>query len=109
MRAARCIGAAMRMLLPLAALAAASAAPALAQPDSPLRALADQVSEERLRATVERLVGFGTRHTLSARDHPTRGIGAALNWTEAEFRRIARACGGCLRIVRPSDLTGLLP
>ena len=68
-----------------------------------LRAIADDVSEERLRATVERLVGFGTRHTLSARDHPTRGIGAALIWTESEFRRFSRECGNCLEIARPSD------
>jgi Zn-dependent M28 family amino/carboxypeptidase len=81
-----------------------AAAPALSQPSQPpLRTFADQVEEARLRATVERLVGFGTRHTLSVRDHPTRGIGAALNWTEAEFRRMSRACGGCLTIVRPSD------
>jgi len=96
----------MKKLLLLAALAAA--APAFSQtrppPSPPPRALADQVSEAALRATVERLVGFGTRHTLSTRDHPTRGIGAALNWTEAEFRRIARACGGCLAIARPSDI-----
>ena len=75
-------------------------------PEAPplsLRALADEVSEQRLRATVERLVGFGTRHTLSARDHPTRGIGAALNWTESEFRRFSQECGGCLEIARPSD------
>ena len=72
-------------------------------PNSSLRAIADEVSEERLRATVERLVAFGTRHTLSARDHPTRGIGAALNWAEAEFRRYSRACGGCLQIARPRD------
>ena len=71
---------------------------------APLTALADQVSEQRLRATVERLVGFGTRHTLSSQDHPTRGIGAALNWTEAEFRRYSRDCGGCLEIARPSDV-----
>ena len=56
-----------------------------------------------MRATVERLVAFGTRHTLSVRDNPTRGIGAALNWTESEFRRISRGCGDCLTIVRPSD------
>ena len=91
----------------LLAAAAALAAPALSQPAAPpqppLRALADEVSEERLRAIVERLVAFGTRHTLSARDHPTRGIGAALGWTEAEFRRYSRACGGCLRVVRTGD------
>ena len=61
------------------------------------------MSEARLRATVERLVGFGTRHTLSARDHPTRGIGAALGWTQAEFEAISRECGGCLQIVRTGD------
>ena len=95
----------MKTPLLVAALAAATAASAASAqtPPPPLRALADQVSEQRLRATVERLVGFGTRHTLSVRDHPTRGIGAALNWTEAEFRRFSRDCGGCLEIVRPSD------
>jgi hypothetical protein len=72
-------------------------------PRADLRELADQVSEQALKATVERLVGFGTRHTLSSRDHPTRGIGAALNWTEAEFRRFSRACGGCLRVVRAGE------
>jgi hypothetical protein len=91
----------MKKLLLLAA--PLLAAPAFAQPPAPLRAIADQVSEPAMRATVERLVAFGTRHTLSVRDNPTRGIGAALNWTEGEFRRISRGCGGCLTIVRPSD------
>src|SRR5688572_26854882 len=68
------------------------------------RDAADEVSQERLRAVVEKLVGFGTRHTLSSQADPKRGIGAALNWTEAEFRRYSRACGGCLRIERPSDV-----
>jgi hypothetical protein len=73
-------------------------------PPAPLTQIADQVSEQRLRADVERLVSFGTRHTLSSQDHPTRGIGAALNWTEAEFRRISRECGGCLTTARPSEV-----
>ena len=103
----------MKKLLLIAALGAVAAVPVSSQPASApapqasLRAIADEVSEQRLRATVERLVGFGTRHTLSARDHPTRGIGAALNWTESEFRGFSRSCGGCLTIVRPSDtITG---
>jgi len=96
----------MRKLLSFAALAAAIlSAPTIAQRagPAPLREIADQVSEARLKADVERLVGFGTRHTLSSRDHPTRGIGAALNWTEAEFRRISRGCRGCLEVVRTGD------
>jgi hypothetical protein len=93
----------MKKLLLIAAplLAAAPGFSQTGQP--PLRAVVDQVSQQRLHATVERLVAFGTRHTLSVRDNPTRGIGAALNWTEGEFRRISRECGGCLTIVRPSD------
>ena len=89
----------MTMLLLLAAAASAQPTPAPA----PLRTIANQVSEQRLRATVERLVGFGTRHTLSRPGTATRGIGAALDWTQAEFGRISQACGGCLTIVRPGD------
>jgi hypothetical protein len=62
------------------------------------------VSQERLRAIVEKLVSFGTRHTLSSQTDPKRGIGASLRWTEAEFGRYSRACGGCLRVVTPSDV-----
>ena len=83
--------------------AAAASAQGAAPAPPPLRTIADQVSEQRLRQTVERLVSFGTRHTLSPRGSRTRGIGAALDWTQAEFGRISRGCGGCLTIVRPSD------
>lgn len=70
------------------------ATPALAHDPSP--------SPERLKKTVETLVGFGTRHTLSTTTDPKRGIGAARDWTAAEFERISRACGGCLTIERPA-------
>ncbi|MFC7499699.1 M28 family metallopeptidase [Enterovirga sp. GCM10030262] len=65
--------------------------------------LTGAVSEQKLRANVEKLVSFGTRHTLSSPTDPERGIGAALRWTEEEFERYANACGGCLEIVTPSD------
>ena len=65
---------------------------------------ASEVSEQRLRATVAKLVGFGTRHTLSSQTDPKRGIGAALRWTEQEFRRYSKACRKCLTIVSPSDV-----
>ncbi|WP_374393146.1 M28 family metallopeptidase [Sphingopyxis sp.] len=57
----------------------------------------------RLKALVEKLVSFGTRHTLSSTTDPKRGIGAARNWGAAEFQRISKACGGCLTIERISD------
>ncbi len=75
----------------------------LAAPAAAQSAGAD-VSERRLRADVETLVGFGTRHTLSEQDDPQRGIGAARRWGEAEFRATSEACGGCLEIVLPERM-----
>ncbi|MEE4297977.1 MAG: M28 family peptidase [Pseudomonadales bacterium] len=53
----------------------------------------------RLRADVEKLVSFGTRHTLSETESDTRGIGAARRWIMAEFERISADCGGCLEVI----------
>src|SRR3546814_4050865 len=57
----------------------------------------------RLKALVEKLVSFGTRHTLSSTTDPKRGIGAARNWGAAEFARLSKACGGCLAVERIRD------
>ena len=57
-------------------------------------------SPKRLKADVEALVGFGTRHTASSATDPRRGIGAARNWTAAQFDAIGRACGGCVKVER---------
>ncbi|MDF2384670.1 M20/M25/M40 family metallo-hydrolase, partial [Nostoc ellipsosporum NOK] len=51
----------------------------------------------RLRASVEKLVGFGTRHTLSDADDPSRGIGAARRWFAAELARLGDRCG-CIEV-----------
>src|SRR5581483_2380959 len=45
-----------------------------------------EVSEDRIRATIVKLAGFGTRNTMSAQDNPTRGIGAAREWIFKEFQ-----------------------
>ena len=85
-----------------------TAAPVVAGPmpstNQPLLAdLAGQVSAERLHATIQTLVGFGTRHTLSDTASPTRGIGAAERWAAAQFQSLGQACGGCLEVVTPSE------
>ncbi len=51
----------------------------------------------RLKASVERLVGFGARHTLSDPDNPTRGIGAARRWFAAELSKIGDQCS-CIEV-----------
>ncbi len=73
------------LLLAGAALIGAAAPPS---PDAQLRAIVAPVSAQRMKATVETLVSFGTRHTLSSQTDPKRGIGAALNWVEGQFKRL---------------------
>lgn len=55
-----------------------------------------------LKASVAKLVSFGTRHTASTTTDPKRGIGAARNWVAGEFARVSKACGNCLIVERPS-------
>src|SRR5262245_9450074 len=45
---------------------------------------------------MRKLVGFGTRHTLSSQDDPARGIGAAWRWIKEEMDRYSRESGGRL-------------
>ncbi|HET7922361.1 MAG TPA: M28 family peptidase [Gammaproteobacteria bacterium] len=67
-----------------------------------LRDIVNAVRAERLRATDERLVAFGTRQTLSDTGSDTRGIGAARRWVKAQFEQISKDCGGCLEIITPA-------
>ena len=84
----------------MTSLAALALTLALAAPDarSPrVEALTAAVDAARLQATVARLVGFGTRHTLSETASETRGIGAARRWLVAEVAALASAPGSRLR------------
>jgi hypothetical protein len=51
-----------------------------------IKQIVDQVSEERISATMKRLGEFGTRYVGSEQDSDTRGIGAAQRWIEAQFK-----------------------
>ncbi|HEY4612078.1 MAG TPA: M28 family peptidase [Bacteroidota bacterium] len=55
-----------------------------------------EISAENIKATVKKLVTFGTRHTLSDTVSQERGIGAARRWIKSEFDRYAKASGGRL-------------
>ncbi len=61
-------------------------------------AFAEDPSPARLKADVEKLVSFGTRHTLSSATDPKRGIGAARAWAKSEFEKMSKACKGCLKV-----------
>jgi len=70
--------------------------------DSRIAAALQQVSPERIRENIEKLVSFGTRLTISPQDPAAigsgRGAGAAREWIKSEFGRYAQDCGGCLEV-----------
>jgi Zn-dependent M28 family amino/carboxypeptidase len=55
-----------------------------------------EIKAESLENTVNKLVSFGTRHTLSDTKSKTRGIGAAQQWVKSEFEKYALASNGRL-------------
>jgi len=93
----------------VAACQARHAAPATEEPSppelstsgevTPGRAVVGVESIARIESDVRRLVSFGTRHTLSDTEHPSRGIGAARRWLAEELETISRELhGGKLRV-----------
>ena len=86
----------MRKLVALGSLVLVAAAPP-PSPDARVRAIIQRVSAAELKKTVETLVSFGTRHTLSSQTDPKRGIGAALTWGDGQFKSFG------LETVRPCD------
>jgi hypothetical protein len=58
--------------------------------------IVSEISLANIEAIMRKLVGFGTRHTLSSQDDPARGIGAAWRWIKEEMERYSRESGGRL-------------
>ncbi|MEO9214709.1 MAG: M20/M25/M40 family metallo-hydrolase, partial [Rhodanobacter sp.] len=86
----------------------AGTCPAMPPPTMPheqpaLRELANAPSQTELRASITRLVGFGTRHTASDTQSGTHGIGAARRWVKSRFEAISHDCDGCIEVITPSQ------
>jgi hypothetical protein len=71
-------------------------------PDPKISGAVAAISAARIHASIDKLVSFGTRSTLSAQDPASiaagHGIGAARDWLKSELERYGRACGGCLAV-----------
>jgi hypothetical protein len=81
-------------------------------------AIVREISPQRIHAYVDKLVGFGTRHTMSETASSTRGIGAARRWIKSELER----CGAgrldvqfqshvhpvANRIARPTEIVNVV-
>ena len=76
-------------------------APAPADPA--ISAALNQIDEARVRKTIETLVAFGTRSTISSMETdlpPGTGVTAAADWIFGQFEAISKDCGGCLEVKR---------
>jgi Peptidase family M28 len=89
---------AVPLLSGAAAQAATDAALAPQEPDEGLRALLGEIEPDRIKATIMRLVQFGTRHTASSQTDPVRGIGAATAWVFEQMQSIAATSSGRMTV-----------
>ena len=84
----------------LSGTALAETDPALSRqaPDPALRAMLRDIDPDRIKATILKLVSFGTRHTASSQTDPNRGIGAATDWVFGQMQSSAAASGGRMTV-----------
>ena len=84
----------------LSGTALAETDPALSRqaPDPALRAMLREIDPDRIKATILKLVSFGTRHTASSQTDPVRGIGAATSWVFDQMQSFAAASGGRMTV-----------
>ncbi|WP_395073671.1 M28 family metallopeptidase [Flavobacterium sp.] len=64
--------------------------------DPEIKKMVSEVKTENLEKIVNKLVTFGTRHTLSDTKNEIRGIGAAQKWVKSEFDKYALESNGRL-------------
>ncbi|KAF8953682.1 putative M28-family peptidase [Flammula alnicola] len=79
------------------------------QPDQELVSILNQIDPNRIQAIIEKLVSFGTRHTMSNQTDPVRGIGAARDWIASQMRSFAAASNGRMTVTVPSYVQQPVP
>src|ERR1700735_4559556 len=82
--------------------------------DQQIAAALGKVSAEKIKATIEALVAFKNRSTVSSTESNLpagTGAFAAADWVKSQFESYSQACGGCLEVKEDSfveqPLTGL--
>ena len=67
-------------------------------PSTVIEALLARIEPAGIQRNIEKLVSFGTRHTLSDTVSQTRGIGAARRWIKSEMERCAALSDGRMTV-----------
>ncbi len=71
-------------------------------PDPAIQRAIATIDPARIHQTIEKLVGFQTRNTLSSMEDLPAGTGieAAADWIFGQFEEISKKCGNCLDVKR---------
>ena len=72
-----------------------------AAPDPAIVRALKSIEPLHIQQTIETLVGFGTRNTMTSMEtdlRPGQGINDATDWITAQFEQISKQCGGCLEV-----------
>src|SRR4051794_28880990 len=72
-----------------------------APPDPAIRQALAQISPGQIRRTIDKLVSFNNRNTLSSTDTSLpagTGVTAAADWLQKELQLYSSDCGGCLQV-----------
>jgi hypothetical protein len=82
----------------------ATGAPTQPAPTDPaIAGVLNQISPTQIRHTIEALVGFKNRSTVSSMDKelpPGQGVSAAADWITQRLQTYSGDCGGCLEVKR---------
>lgn len=66
--------------------------------DPSIAAMVRQVSADSIKSYIEKMVTFGTRHSLSDTLSPTTGIGAARRWVASKFIQFRKQSGANMTV-----------
>ncbi|WP_347159919.1 M28 family metallopeptidase [Pontibacter chitinilyticus] len=66
--------------------------------DDEIRKMVNEISAQNLKNDVQKMVSFGTRHSLSTTTSKKEGIGAAREWVKSEFEKYAQSSGGRMSV-----------
>jgi len=79
-------------------IAAVTQSQTLIDHDPEISRMVGEISAERIEQHVRKLVSFHTRHNLSSKNDPQKGIGAAWNWIKSEMELSVASSGGRLKV-----------
>jgi len=79
-------------------IAAVTRSQTLIDHDPEISRMVGEISAERIEQHVRKLVSFHTRHNLSSKNDPQKGIGAAWNWIKSEMELSVASSGGRLKV-----------